>query len=150
MKFQCLFLQLISVSTVHVPQCSGVIRGEWLLCWAAQNHCQPHTEMKERFMFLVECRSEVGVFFFRCTGSLLCERAFSNFGERGLLLVAVHRLRAAVAYWLQSVVSRAQASAAVGPSLSCSMAGGIFSDQGSNPGPLNWWSDSRPGLWFWS
>lgn len=39
LKFQCLFLQLISISTVHVLQCSGVTRGQ-----TAQNHCQLKTD----------------------------------------------------------------------------------------------------------
>ena len=36
----------------------------------------------------------------------------------------------------------AQASLAVGHELSCSMAGGIFLDKGSNPCPLRWQVDS--------
>ena len=37
------------------------------------------------------------LFIFGCVGSLLCARAFSSCGERGLLFVAVHRLLIVVA-----------------------------------------------------
>ena len=45
---------------------------------------------------------------------------------------------------LQSTGSRRAGSVVVAHGLSCSMACGIFSDQGSNPCPLHWHADSQP------
>ena len=72
-------------------------------------------------------------------------RAFSSWGERGLLFVVVRRLLIAVAslvaehrlQWLQC-----GDSVVVAHGLSCSAAYGIFPDQGSNPCPLHWQADS--------
>ena len=45
---------------------------------------------------------------------------------------------------LRSTGSRRAGSAVVAHSLSCSVARGIFPDQGSNPCPLHWQADSQP------
>ena len=45
---------------------------------------------------------------------------------------------------LQSTGSRRAGSVIVAHGLSCSVACGIFPDQGSNPGPLHWQADSQP------
>ena len=45
---------------------------------------------------------------------------------------------------LQSTSSRCAGSAIVAHGLSCSVACGIFPDQGSNPCPLHWQADSQP------
>ena len=45
---------------------------------------------------------------------------------------------------LRSTGSRRAGSVAVAHGLSCSMACGIFPDQGSNPCPLHWQADSQP------
>ena len=89
-------------------------------------------------------------------GLRCCARAFSIRGERGLLFIAVHfsccgaralgaRASVVVAHGLSSCGSRAlgaRASVAVAHGLSCSVACGIFLDQGSNPCPLHWQTDS--------
>ena len=45
---------------------------------------------------------------------------------------------------LRSTGSRRAGSAVVAHGLSCSVACGIFPDQGSNPCPLHWQADSQP------
>ena len=45
---------------------------------------------------------------------------------------------------LQSTDSRRAGSVVVAHGLSCSVACGIFPDQGSNPCPLHWQADSQP------
>ena len=46
--------------------------------------------------------------------------------------------------WLRSTGSRSAGSVIVAHGLSCSVACGIFPDQGSNPCPLHWQADSQP------
>ena len=65
----------------------------------------------------------------------------------GYFLVGVHRLLVAVAslvskHWLQEL--QHVGSTDVAHRLSCSVAGGIFSDQGSNPCLLHWQAGSLP------
>ena len=87
-----------------------------------------------------------------------CARAFSSCGERGLLFIAVrgplivvaslvakHRLQAhglqQLSHTGSVVVARglqSTGSAVVAHGLSCSVACGIFPDQGSNPCSLHW------------
>ena len=45
---------------------------------------------------------------------------------------------------LRSTSSRCAGSVVLAHGLSCSMACGIFPDQGSNPCPLHWQADSQP------
>ena len=92
-----------------------------------------------------------------------CAWAFSSYGEQGLLFVEVHRLLIAVASRCRAwalgsqasvvvarglsscVVARALWSAGavvVAQGLSCSVACGIFLDQGSNLCHLHWQADS--------
>ena len=66
-------------------------------------------------------------------------QAFSNCSEQGLLVVAVHRLLPVVA----SLVEPGP-SVVVMQGLSCSVACGIFLDQGLNSRPLHWQTDSYP------
>ena len=71
-----------------------------------------------------------------------CAQAFSSWGEWGysLLWCAGFSLR-----WLlllRSMGSRCTGSVVVVHGLSCSVACGIFLDQGSNPCPLHWQADS--------
>ena len=63
-------------------------------------------------------------------GLRCCMQGFSSCGKQGLLFVAVYGLLTAVA------------SVVVEHKLSCSMACGIFPDQGLNPRPLHWQTDS--------
>jgi len=78
--------------------------------------------------------------------------AFSSCDERGLLCVAVSGLLIVVASLLQSTGFRAhglqelqhKGLVVVAHGLSCSVACGIFSDQGLNPCPLDWQADSHP------
>ena len=85
------------------------------------------------------------LFIFGCVrSSLLCTRAFSSCGEQGLLFVVVRRLLLAVASHCRARALGAQASVVVAHGLSCSVACGIFPDQGSNLYPLHWQADSQP------
>ena len=68
---------------------------------------------------------------------------FSSYGERGLLFVTVPGLLIVVV----SLVAEHGAldtrpSVVVAHGLNCSVACGIFPDQGSNPCPLHWQTDS--------
>ena len=72
-----------------------------------------------------------------------CARAFSSCGERGPLFIAV-RGPLTVAASHCGAGSRCAGSVVVAHRLSCSMACGIFPDQGSNPCPLHWQADSQP------
>ena len=72
---------------------------------------------------------------------------------RGLSLVAASRghsssrcagLSLSWPLLLRSTVSRRAGSVVVIHGLSCSVACGIFPDQGSNPCPLHWQADSQP------
>ena len=66
-------------------------------------------------------------------------RAFSSCGKRGPLFIAV---RGPLLLW--STGSRRAGSVVVAHRLSCSVAYGIFPDQGLNPCPLHWQADSQP------
>ena len=102
-------------------------------------------------------------FFVAALGPRCCARAVSSCGEWGPLLVAIRRLlivvsslvvehglqvrglqqlwhagSVVVAHGLQSA-----GSAVVAHGLSCSVACGIFPDQGSNPCSLHWQADSQ-------
>ena len=100
--------------------------------------------------------------FLAALGLHCCARAFSSCGNWGLLFVAVHGLLIVVAslatehglqvhglqqlWHLDSVVVarglQSTGSVVVAHGLSCSIACGIFPDQGSKPCPLNWQADS--------
>ena len=83
-----------------------------------------------------------------------CAGASSSCGKQGLLLVAMRRLLIAVASLVLGTASRCVGLVVVAHGLwgadpvvvvyglSCSVAWGIFPDQGSNPGPLHWQVDS--------
>ena len=66
-------------------------------------------------------------------------RAFSSCGKWGSLFIAV-----CGPLLLRSTGSRRPGSVAVAHGPSCSVACGIFPDQGSNPCPLHWQADSQP------
>ena len=70
-------------------------------------------------------------------------RAFSSCGEWRLLFVAVRWLLIAVASFCYGAWAlNSSAPVVVARGLSCSVACGIFPDQGSNPCPLHWQADS--------
>ena len=88
--------------------------------------------------------------FVALLGLCCCVQAFSRRGEQGLLLLAVcgllivvaslvveHRLWVSGPHWLCHV-----GSLVVVHGLSCSPAREILPDQGLNPCPLHWQSDS--------
>ena len=96
-------------------------------------------------------------------GLCCCTRAFSSCGERGLLFVVVRGLLIAVPslverglqvcslqqLWYADSVAvacglQSAGSVVVVHRLSCSVACGIFPDQGLNPCPLHWQEDSKP------
>ena len=72
-------------------------------------------------------------------GLRFCARAFSSCGKRGPLFIAVRG-----PLLLRSTGSRRTGSVIVAHGPSCSVACGIFPDQGSNPCPLHWQADSQP------
>ena len=76
-------------------------------------------------------------------GLRFCARAFSSCGKQGPLFIAV-RGPLTVAASLRSTSSRRAGSVIVAHGPSCSVACGIFPDQGSNPCPLHWQADSQP------
>ena len=102
--------------------------------------------------------------FLAALGLCCCAWAFSSCSERGPLFVAVRRLLIEVAslvaehglqacglqqlWYMGSVVVarrlQSTGSVVVVHGLSCSVACGIFPDQGSNPCPLHWQADSQP------
>ena len=109
--------------------------------------------------FLSQSRHYLGIFLkinlfiylFMALFGLCCHaQAFSSFGKRGLLFIAVRGLLIAVASLV--VECRLQArglqqlwhmgSVVVVHGLNCSVACRIFPDQGSNPCPLHWQADS--------
>ena len=83
-------------------------------------------------------------------GLRCCARAFSSCSEQGLLFVVVRGLLIVVASRCRARPLGARASVVVAcglsscgsvvvvHGLSCSVACGIFADQGSNPCPLHW------------
>ena len=78
-------------------------------------------------------------------GLRFCVRAFSSCGTWGATL---HRGARAFSLsrplLLRSTGSRRAGSVVVAHGPSCSVARGIFPDQGSNPCPLHWQADSQP------
>ena len=105
---------------------------------------------------------QISIYLLRHWVFVAARGLFSSCGERGLLLVAVHRLLIALAslvveHGLQAhglpqlwhagsvVVAcslQSAGSVVVAHGLSCSAACGICLDQGSNPCRLNWQADS--------
>ena len=76
-------------------------------------------------------------------GLRFCVRAFSSCGKRGPLFIAV-RGPLSRPLLLRSTGSRRAGSATVAHGPSCSVACGIFPDQGLNPCTLHWQADSQP------
>ena len=86
-------------------------------------------------------------FFLAALGVGCCPQAFLSCGERGLLSLCAPA--SPCGGWEASLVvdhgiNGARTSGAVALSLCCPAACGIFPDQGSNPGLLNWQADSSP------
>ena len=77
-------------------------------------------------------------------GLRFCARAFSSCGERGHYSLRCTGLSLSRPLLLWSTGSRCAGSVVVAHGPSCSMACGIFPDQGSNPCPLHWQADSQP------
>ena len=77
-------------------------------------------------------------------GLRFCVRAFSSCGKQGPLFIAVRGpLTIAASLVVEHRLQmRRLSSVAHGPS--CSVACGIFPDQGSNPCPLHWQAGSQP------
>ena len=77
-------------------------------------------------------------------GLRFCVRAFSSCGKWGPLFIAVRGpLTVAASLVAEHRLQRA-GSVVVAHGPSCSVACGIFPDQGSNPCPLHWQADSQP------
>ena len=77
-------------------------------------------------------------------GLRFCARAFSSCGKRGPLFIAVRGLSLSRPLLLRSTGSRRAGSVIVAHGPSCSVACGIFPDQGSNLCPLHWQAASQP------
>ena len=78
-------------------------------------------------------------------GLRFCVRAFSSCGKRGPLFIAVRRpLSLSRPLLLWSTGSRRAGSVIVAHGPSCSVACGIFPDQGPNLCALHWQADSQP------
>ena len=78
-------------------------------------------------------------------GLHFCARAFSSCSKWGPLFIAVRGpLTIAAFFLLRSIGSRRAGSVVVAHGPGCSVACGIFPDQGSNPCPLHWQADSQP------
>ena len=82
--------------------------------------------------------------FLAVLGLCFCARAFSSCSERGPLFIAVRGPLTIAASLVGSTGSRRAGSVVVVHGPSCSVACGIFPDQGSNPCPLHWQADSQP------
>ena len=77
-------------------------------------------------------------------GLRFCARAFSSCGEWGHSSSRCAGLSLLRPLLLRSTGSRRSGSVVVTHGPSCSMACGIFPDQGSNPCPLHWQADPQP------
>ena len=78
-------------------------------------------------------------FIFGMLGLCCCAWAFSSCSKQGLLFIVMHRLLNVMAFFVAEHRSRALGlSVVVMHRLSCSVAGGVFLDQGSNPRTLHW------------
>ena len=77
-------------------------------------------------------------------GLRFCARAFSSCGKWGPLFIAVRGPLISRPLLLQSTGSRHAGSVVVAHGPSCSVACGIFPDQGSNLCHLHWQADSQP------
>ena len=77
-------------------------------------------------------------------GLRFCARAFSSCGKRGHSSSRCAGLSLSRPLLLRRTGSRRAGSAIVAHGPSCSVACGIFPDQGSNPCPLHWQADSQP------
>ena len=85
--------------------------------------------------------------FLAVLGLRFCARAFSSCSERGPLFIAVRGPLTVVASLVaEHKLQRRAGSVVVAHGPSCSVACGIFPDQGSNPCPLHWQADSQPLL----
>ena len=77
-------------------------------------------------------------------GLHFCARAFSSCGKRGHSSLQGAGLSLSRPLLLRSTGSRRAGSVVVAHGPSCSVACGIFPDQGSNPCPLHRQADSQP------
>ena len=77
-------------------------------------------------------------------GLRFCARAFSSCGKRGPLFLSLSRPLLLRPLLLRSTGSRRAGSVGVAHGPSCSVACGIFPDQGLNLCPLHWQADSQP------
>ena len=81
-------------------------------------------------------------FLLAALGPRCCARAFSGCGERGYSSLQCTAFSLLWLLLLRSTGSRHTGSVVVARGLSCSLACGIFLDQGLNPCPLHWQEDS--------
>ena len=94
------------------------------------------------FFFLINLF--IYFFFFAVLGLHFCARAFSSWGERGPLFIALRGPLTGTASLVAEHRLQTRRLSSCGSWASCSAACGIFPDQGSNPCPLHWQADSQP------
>ena len=82
--------------------------------------------------------------FMAVLGLRFCARAFSSCGKRGHSSSRCVGPSLSRPLPLRSTGSRRTGSVVAAHGPSCSAACGIFPDQGSNPCPLHWQTDSQP------
>ena len=107
-------------------------------------HIAFHLIMMRLFLFLFFFLVLFIYLFLSVLGLRFCARAFSSCGKRGPLFIAVRGSLTIAASLVGSTGSRRAGSVIVAHGPSCSVACGIFPDQGSNPCPLHWQADSQP------
>ena len=77
-------------------------------------------------------------------GLRFCARAFSSCGKWGPLFIAVRGPLTIAASLVAEHRLQTRRLSNCGHGPRCSVACGIFPDQGSNPCPLHWQADSQP------
>ena len=100
--------------------------------------------LKKKARYFFNTLLFIYLFIFGCVGSsFLCE-GFLQLRQAGATLPRCARASHCCGLSLWSTGSRRVGSVVVVHGLSCSVACGIFPDQGSNPCPLNRQADSQP------
>ena len=111
----------------------------------------PQPGIKQPVPSTVEAQSFLNFYFFLVALSLCCQESFLQFqgagrcGEWGLLFLSVPQLLIVGGFsCCRQQALGAPASIVMVHGLSCSMACRIFPDQGLNPCPLHWQTNSYP------
>ena len=98
----------------------------------------------KNFFFLRHCLLCLFILFLAVLGLRFSARAFSSVASGGHSSSRCAGLSPSRPLPLRGIGSRRTGSVVVAHGPSCSVARGIFPDQGSNPCPLHWQADSQP------